>query len=236
MISVKAQGCTSSHMHTRCHVTVPTFTRMRSDSQASNNPTHAAYATLVAFSPQHGPGQLPALTPRVATPPSLRRSPAMACDIIPVKLDLRASTCEHRQSPRARSAPSVALSPWPRERRAVPCAQRPSQLDEARPQRRLRRGPTVPISRRSRADLVPISPRLALPCRCTYRLRLPALQLARQEHIGFESAPFKLTREWIDVMGGTASPWSGCSKPCLTPTLNLSPRPLPKPQPLTRKP
>ena len=56
------------------------------------------------------------------------------------------------------------------------------------------------------------------------------------KNIGFESAPFKLTREWVDVMGGTASPWSGCSKPCLTPTLNLSPRPLPTPQPLTRKP
>ncbi len=30
------------------------------------------------------------------------------------------------------------------------------------------------------------------------------------KNIGFESAPFKLTREWVDVMGGTASPWFGC--------------------------
>ena len=51
------------------------------------------------------------------------------------------------------------------------------------------------------------------------------------KNIGFESAPFKLTREWVDVMGGTASPWSGYSKPSLTPTLNLSPHPLPKPNP-----
>ena len=106
MINVRAQGCTSSHAHTvpRHHAHL---TRMRSDSQASNNPTHAAYATLVAFSPQHGPGQLPALTPRVTTAPSCRRSPEPA--IIPVKLDLRASTCEHRLSPRARSVPSVTL-------------------------------------------------------------------------------------------------------------------------------
>ena len=27
------------------------------------------------------------------------------------------------------------------------------------------------------------------------------------KNIGFESAPFKLTREWVDVMGGTRSPW-----------------------------
>jgi len=27
------------------------------------------------------------------------------------------------------------------------------------------------------------------------------------KNIGFESAPFKLTREWVEVMGGTSSPW-----------------------------
>ena len=27
------------------------------------------------------------------------------------------------------------------------------------------------------------------------------------KNIGFESAPFKLTREWVDVMGGRRSPW-----------------------------
>ena len=40
------------------------------------------------------------------------------------------------------------------------------------------------------------------------------------KNIGFESAPFKLTREWVDVMGGTASPWFGCFK--------LKPKPQPE--------
>ena len=92
MISVKAQGCTSSHAHVPRHCAH--FTRMRSDSQASNNPTHAAYATLVAFSPQHGPGQLPALAPRVTRPPSRRRSPPVCHhpgEARPARIDLRAS-------------------------------------------------------------------------------------------------------------------------------------------------
>ena len=121
--------------------------------------------------------------------------------------------------------PAVAPREEPRP------AQRPSQLDEARPQRRLRRGPTVPISRRSRADLAAAG--FAMQVHIDFGF---LLSNSPGKNIGFESAPFKLTREWVDVMGGTASPWSGCSKPCLTPTFNLSPRPLPKPQPLTRKP
>ena len=32
------------------------------------------------------------------------------------------------------------------------------------------------------------------------------------KNIGFESAPFKLTREWVEVMGGTRSPWFGYFK------------------------
>ena len=85
---------------------------MRSNSQASNNPSHVAYAILVAFRRSPGPRSHRAtararIESHDATFPStLSRRPA----IIPVKLDLRASTCEHRQSPRARSAPSVALS------------------------------------------------------------------------------------------------------------------------------
>jgi len=89
----------------------------------------------------------------------------------------------------------------------------------------------VPISRRSRADLAAAG--FAMQVHIDFGF---LLSNSPGKNIGFESAPFKLTREWVDVMGGTASPWSGCSKPCLTPTLNLSPRPLPKPQPLTRKP
>ena len=99
-------------MHTRCPRDRAHFTKMRSNSQASNNPSHVAYAILVAFRRSPGPRSHRAtararIESHDATFPStLSRRPA----IIPVKLDLRASTCEHRQSPRARSAPSVALS------------------------------------------------------------------------------------------------------------------------------
>jgi hypothetical protein len=51
------------------------------------------------------------------------------------------------------------------------------------------------------------------------------------KNIGFESAPFKLTREWVDVMGGTASPWFGYFKLTLSPTLILNPNPIPNPNP-----
>ena len=123
------------------------------------------------------------------------------------------------QSPR----PAARAAPWPGEEPRP--AQRPSAgRSEA----------AAAPRRRSRADL----PAAGLPCRCTSTLAFSSPTRPARHDFG---RPRSSSRRWVDVMGGTASPWSGCFKPSLTPTFNIYPRPLPKlipsPRPnLTPKP